>query len=108
MKTNEVAQHFVDECNKYNWNIEIRSSSVIAIRKNFTPGSEDEFTKCESEANYLLSILPLTGGSTWGTDGGSVGGHVGLSHGSFTLCKSGNNGKRLTQALSKLGVQKRS
>lgn len=102
MKTNEVAQIFVEKCNEYGWQIDVRSSSVVGVCKKFTPGSNEEFTRCESEANYLLSLLPLKGGSIWGTDGGSIGGYSGLIRGFFELKKSGNNGKRLTQALRKL------
>lgn len=98
---NEIAEKFVAECRKYGWTFESKPS-IVRVSKRFTPGSNEEFTQCESEANYLLSLVPLKGGSIWGTDGASIGGYSGLIRGEFVLAKSGNNGKRLHAKLQQL------
>jgi hypothetical protein len=52
-------------------------------------------------AHDILDMAPLKGGSVWGTDGGSIGGHVGMKNGQYVLNKSGT-GKRFTAAVQKL------
>lgn len=99
---NQIAKEFVSLVKKYGWNIILKSNSVIAIHKTFTPGDKVAFSNADMEAYGLLGMLPLKGGSVWGTDGGSIGGQVGLNGGYYTLNKSGSNGTRLFAAIKKI------
>jgi hypothetical protein len=94
-------QEFKAECLKYGWNINIKSDSVISINKSFTPGDNDKLVECDMEYYHLLSMVPLKGGSIWGTDCGGVGAMSALKSGLFVMNKSGNSGKRFMQALRK-------
>ncbi len=85
----------------YGFSVRVHGATMT-VHKQFTPGDKDAYTKAESEANDLLDMVPMTSpGSVWGTDGASVGGHVGLTNGYMTLNKSGC-GKRVLNALAKL------
>lgn len=96
----EQAQAFVAACREhgFTWSA---SASVVRISKEFTPGDGYAFADCDMVAGDILALAPLKGGSVWGTDGGSVGGHVGLTHGRYELKKSGT-GARFLAALNKL------
>jgi hypothetical protein len=95
-------QEFKAECEKYGWNINIKSDTVISISKSFTPGDMTELVKCDGEYYHLLSMVPLKGGSIWGTDCGGIGAMSALKSGLFVMNKSGNSGKRFIQALKKI------
>ena len=96
-----MPKQFKDECEKLGWTYST-TDSIVRVHKTFTPGDLDAYSKCDSEAYHLLSMVTLRGGSIWGTDGGSIGGHVGLTSGYYTLNKSGYTGKRFIKALNKL------
>ena len=97
----EQAQRFVTAAKSAGWSINAHGS-IVTIQKNFTPGDKVAYSDCDSEAYSILSLAPLKGGSVWGTDGGSVGGHVGLQGGYYRLNKSGENGKRFIAAVNAL------
>lgn len=63
---------------------------VVTISRSFSPGDTSAFVDCDMVAGTYLSELPATSsGSTWGTDGGSIGGAVAVKTGRFSLNRSG-------------------
>jgi hypothetical protein len=95
-------QDFKSECEKYGWNINIKNDRVISIHKSFTPNDMDKLVECDGEYYHLLSMVPLKGGSIWGTDCGGIGAIAALNSGLFIMNKSGNSGKRFLSALKKI------
>lgn len=95
-------QDFKSECEKYGWNINIKNDSVISINKRFPSGDMDKLVECDGEYYHLLSMVPLKGGSIWGTDCGGIGAISALNSGLFVMNKSGNSGKRFLNALKKI------
>ena len=71
---------------------------IVRITKTFTAGDKSAFVECDVIGPQILSLVPLKGGSIWGTDGGSVGGALAVSSGRYTLNKSGS-GKAFVKAL---------
>jgi len=67
------------------------SAGFITLAKFFTPGDKQAYTEAESDVGIIYDIPTSEPGSVWGTDGGSVGGHVGLTGGYMRLNKSGCN-----------------
>lgn len=104
VKTNaaKLAAEFVAECGKNGWRIQSCSDSVITIVKTFAKGDSVAYAFCDSEAYSLLDLVPFRGGSVWGTDGGSLGGAVGLAGGFYKLNKSGSGGKAFAKTVVKL------
>lgn len=100
-KATQQAQEFLTACQKYGFTPVVKNPSVISITKAFQPNDKEAFTTCDMDSYGILALAPLKGGSVWGTDGGSVGGHSALIHGQYTLNKSGE-GKRFMSALQKL------
>lgn len=100
VKFSEVAAEFVNACRKGGWKIDV-GCNIISIRKRFAPNDNNAYIDADGEAFHLLAMAPLRGGSVWGTDGGSVGGHVGLTNGYYELKKSGS-GKRFLSAVVKI------
>jgi hypothetical protein len=99
----ELAREFHDACVSRGWRYSA-SGDIVTIRKSFTPGDREAYVECDMSAYDILSIAPLKGGSVWGTDGGSIGGMVGLNGGYYTLNKSGKGGKTFIAELAKLGI----
>jgi hypothetical protein len=99
-KSEVVAQEFVDACRNAGWKIEV-NFQIVRIVKRFAPGDNNAYIDADGEAFHLLAMAPLRGGSVWGTDGGSVGGHVGLTNGYYELKKSGS-GSRFLKAVAKI------
>ena len=95
------AEEFVLRCNKLGWTFTIQHNGIVAIQKKFTADSHSEFAIADMEYGEMLDLLPLTGGSVWGTDGGGIGGMTALKKGIFTMKKSGRN-LQFLQALRKL------
>ena len=95
------AEKFVAKAKELGWSWEA-SSSVVKIFKKFTPGDKVAYTLADSEGYELLAMVPLKGGSIWGTEGSGIGGQVGLNNGYYKLNKSGENGKRFVSALQKI------
>lgn len=100
--TMELAQKFAAKCKAEGWTWEARES-VVTVSTRFAPGDNNAYVKADNVGYELLAMVPLKGGSVWGTDGGSIGGHVGLKGGYYRLNKSGTGGKRFVQALEKIG-----
>lgn len=103
MKTSNVQDQvnaFVAACRAagFNW---VCEPNVVRVYKDFTPGDKVAFTECDMTAASLLALAPLRGGSTWGTDGGSVGGYSALIHGRYELKKTGD-GTRFKALLNKV------
>ena len=74
---------------------------IVTISKRFAPGDNDAFVDCDMFAGSYLAELPATqSGSTWGTDGGSVGGYSAIRSGCFTLNRSGIS-KRVVAKIAK-------
>lgn len=99
----DAVNKFVAAARAGGWSWSVRGA-VVTIAKSFTPGDRVAFSNADSEAYGILSLAPLSGGSVWGTDGGSVGGAVGLEGGYYRLNKSGSTGKRFLSALAKVRV----
>ena len=94
----ELAREFIDACRAAGFGWSVRDT-IVTVSKTFTPGDRDAFVECDVTAPHLLSLVPRSSaGSTWGTDGGSVGGMIALENGRFVLNRSGCN-KRVVKAL---------
>lgn len=96
----EAAKKFVSEAKAGGWSV-YASAASVTITKSFTPGDKLAYSDADSDAYGILGLAPLKGGSVWGTDGGSVGGAVGLDGGYYRLSKSGT-GKRFLAVVAKL------
>lgn len=97
----ELAVAFVEKCKEYGFTFSAQGSRV-SVSKNFPAGSTNEFAKAETDSSILLDMIPTTAaGSTWGTDGASVGGAIALQSGEFKMTKSGC-ALRVINALNKL------
>lgn len=83
-----LAEQFLTACRADGFSVSIRNTAV-SISKTFTPNDRDAFVSCDMSYNRLFSLVPASGGSIWGTDGGSIGGHVALTSGRFTMNISG-------------------
>lgn len=65
------------------------SNSIVSVHKSFEKGNESQFVQCDMNGPYLISLVAASGGSVWGTDGGSVGAHSAILHGNYCLKVSG-------------------
>lgn len=96
------AADFLAKAREYGVSVEIRGS-ILTLSKTFTPGSNEEYVAAESDVGLIYEAPQSAAGSTWGTDGGSIGGAVGLQGGYMKLNRSGVNKmwlKRLAKALA--------
>lgn len=101
MNAKEIAQKFVDECNRFGWTYDVRGS-ILDIHKRLKDGSLESFAKADGEYYHLLSLVPSTRkGSIWGTDGSGVGAISAVNLKLFSMHKSGCS-KRVLNALSKM------
>jgi hypothetical protein len=63
---------------------------IVTLSRTFAPGDHSAFVDCDMFAEgYLLELPQTQPGSTWGTDGGSVGGYFAVQSGNFRLNRSG-------------------
>lgn len=83
-----AALKFLNAATRGGWTVRI-NGTVVTISKTFTPGDRDAFVECDMDYDDILSKLPARGGSTWGTDGGGVGGAIALQSGEFVMKMSG-------------------
>jgi hypothetical protein len=91
---------FKTACKTAGWTYEAHGE-VVTVHTTFAPGDRLAYIAADNHGYSLLSLVPtVTYGSTWGTDGGSVGGASGLSGGYYRLSKSGCS-KRFVKALMK-------
>jgi len=101
LTSSQIAARIVEVAAENGFTVSIRNG-IFVIRQNFKPSDIEAFVKCDALAYDVLSLLPRTrGGSDWGTDGGSVGGHIALSTGVFSMNRSGGSPKVL-DALAKI------
>ena len=102
MQYAEEAKKFLDELKRLGWTLDRCEPGLVEIYKTFTPNDREAFSRCDSEGYALMDLVPLRGGSIWGTDGGSVGGAVGLKEGWYRLKKSGYTGVKFIKAVNAL------
>jgi hypothetical protein len=88
-KVSSQVKAFVAACKANDFAFEVTGNNTVRITAQFHPGDKEAFTKYDMYAPDVLALAPLRGGSVWGTDGGSVGGHVALTSGRFVMNKSG-------------------
>lgn len=81
------------------------AGGVVRIQRLFEKGDAVLFNTCDARYQDVLALVPLKGGSVWGTDGASVGGYAALQNGRFVMNKSGS-GKRFLAALEKVLEEK--
>jgi hypothetical protein len=96
----QTAESFLSAARADGWAFDVTGQTVSIVR-HFAPGDHAAFCDCDASAYGLLASLPGRGGSIWGTDGGSVGGHVALTHGRYELKRS-CVAKRVAAALALL------
>lgn len=80
--------------------IGIRGTCVTIVTR-FPVGDKKRFCELDMLASNVLDAMPARGGSTWGTDGGSIGGAVALQDGIFRMNRTGY-GKRHLAELAKM------
>jgi hypothetical protein len=96
----EKADKFLREAKAEGFRVMLPQVGVVTIRTDFRPGDNDAYVRADMTAYGVLSLLGARGGSTWGTDGGSVGGYIGLRDGYYKLNVSGVP-QRVWEALAK-------
>jgi len=75
-------------------------NDLVELCASFTPGDRAAFARLDSQAELLMAELPGTrAGSTWGTQGHTVGGHAALVNGVYCLKRSGVS-RRILAALA--------
>lgn len=101
-KTQSItAEAFLADAKAHGFRVSVKLG-LVTIHKTFEPGDTAAYVTADGDGPAVLSGVPVTGpGSTWGTDGASVGGAAGLSGGYYRLNVSGVS-KRFTNALTKL------
>ncbi len=103
-KIDDAVTVFLIACNEAGFTPGVKGAGIVYVTKAFAAGDKQAFCACDSDGPSLLALVPLKGGSVWGTDGGSIGGMSALTHGRYTLNKSGSSGARFVKALVKAGV----
>ena len=96
----QLAADFVSKCREWGWQWQA-DGDVVTVIKRFPAGDSQAYAIADGEGYDLLSMCPLRGGSVWGTDGGSVGGFVGLQGGYYKINKSGSGGKQFCKLVNK-------
>lgn len=97
----EIAQKFLSECKANLFTPVLVGPTVVRVVRRFAPGDTQAFCECDMMAGSVLDVIPQRGGSQWGTDGGSIGGHVAIQNGHFQMSASGCS-KRVLKELAKL------
>lgn len=97
-----IADDFIRRCEAEGWSWSI-ADRTVKITRRFTPGDTDAFIKADMDAYYCISLIPSSGGSQWGTDGGSCGGQAGLDGGYYHWNQSGCS-NRVLDALARRRV----
>ncbi len=96
-----IARQIADTAARLGYALSV-SGCTLTITKRFEPGSNDGFVECDMTYFDVLGLLPQTAsGSTWGSDGGGMGGVVALKSGNFRMNKSGGS-KRVLAALARI------
>lgn len=98
----ELASIFATECKARGFSFRVKGGDIVTVERSFAPGDRSAFVDCDCDGPSLLSMVPVNRpGSTWGTDGGSVGGMSAITNGRYYLNQSGV-AKRFASALAKL------
>ena len=92
---------FLSHCLANGVTIERCHGTLITLCKRFTPGSASEYAQAETDVSVIYSTKSVGAGSVWGTDGGSIGGAIGMRDGYMRLNKS-NVGRQYVKALASL------
>jgi hypothetical protein len=72
------------------------NGGTLVVQKTFAPGDKAAYAQAEDDCREVLRLIRITRpGSLWGTDSGSVGGHVGLTGGYCRLNRSGGDMRTL-------------
>jgi hypothetical protein len=91
---------FFNKAKGYGVEIEIRGD-ILTLSKRFAVGDSNGFVGAETDCGLIYEAPQTRAGSTWGTDGGSVGGLSALQNGRMVLNRSGVS-KRWLSKLAKL------
>jgi len=98
-KPSEIADEFLTACEANGFTAEVHDD-ILSVSRSFRPGDNAAFIEADGYGPMVLGIVPQTRpGSVWGTDGGSVGGHVALESGAYRLNASGRN-KNVLKAIA--------
>ena len=81
--------------------IESLRGTIITLSKRFPAGDNAAFACAESEVSVIYDVPQTEAGSTWGTDGGSIGGMCAIANGMMRMNRSGCS-KRFMAKLAKL------
>lgn len=95
-----LASAFKSKVTELGFNFTIIGDQIVSVSKSFPKGDTNAFVQCDMNGPYLISLVPSSGGSVWGTDGGTVGGHSAVLHGNYCLKVSGVS-KRFIKELQK-------
>jgi hypothetical protein len=79
---------FAAKCAERSITIEIRGG-ILRLSQRFQAGSNEAFTAAETDVSIIYEAPQTEAGSTWGTDGGSIGGASAMNTGLFYLNRSG-------------------
>ncbi len=82
---------FLARCASYGVIVEEANpkTGMVKLSKRFPAGSRDGYVDAETCVGIIYEIPQTESGSTWGTDGGSIGGAVGMQSGYMHLTRSG-------------------
>lgn len=100
-KSQKQAKEFMNLVAEYGWELSDVKGSVVEIVKWITPNDNDSFVKADMEYYSILSALPGSGGSIWGTDGGGIGALSAMNTGRMSMKKSGVS-KHVANALKRM------
>lgn len=79
---------FAAKCKERGITIDVHGG-ILRLSQRFQAGSNEAFTNAETDVSIIYEAPQTEPGSTWGTDGGSVGGASAMSTGLFYLNRSG-------------------
>lgn len=103
-KAGQTALKIKKTADELGWKLYVKPSGVLTITKQITPNNVAAYARADGEYYSILGMVPQSqAGSTWGTDGGSVGAVFAMKHGVFTMNKSGCN-RNVLKALLTLEV----
>lgn len=102
-KTKAQVQMVLEAATKHGFTVSF-SDNVFTITKSIPPNNPVAFADCESAAFEVLAAVPLRGGSVWGTDGASVGGHVAMQNGLFRMNKAGEAKRFMAELQKAMGL----
>jgi hypothetical protein len=108
-KTIELASNvraFIASAKRYGFSIESNGGEVVTIRRRFAPNDVEAYRECDMIGPGLFDYLKPRGGSCWGTDGGSIGGAIGLRDGYYKLNQSGVPKRYVAELLKQLARER--